>query len=89
MKEKKHCLTCKKKPDNNLKSLTSVPEEDIRLAYEYISRASLMDNEKWNFVEGVFRELYPTAAPLNRKCPPCLRNVAKSITYEYNKLPKN
>ena len=88
MKEKKNCLTCKKKKGNHLKSLTNVPEEDIRTAYEYISRASLMDNEKWDFVEGVFRELYPTAAPLNRGCKDCLRNVAKSITHEYNKLPK-
>ena len=85
MKEKKHCLTCKDKKENNLTSLTDVPFEDIEKAYNYVVRSYTMNDEKWDFVEEVFRELYPTAAPLNRKCPPCLRNTAKSIEYEYNK----
>ena len=88
MKDKTHCLTCKDKKANKLKSLTDVPVEDIKKAYEYISIASTMNEEKWDFVEEVFKELYPTAAPLNRKCGSCLRNVAKSITYEYNKIKK-
>jgi len=80
------CKTCKKKKSNTVTSLVTTDNtEDLKQAYEYVSIASQMDNKKWDFVEGVLNELYPMRKPLNRTCPPCLREAAKLVTHLYKK----
>ncbi len=85
MKKKKECKTCKQK-QKPITSLTQVDSNDLKQAYEYVSIASRMNNEKWDFVEGVYKELYPTKDKINRQCPSCLSAVAKAIEYEYKRI---
>lgn len=83
------CNSCKKKKVNTIKKLSINPQYDrLKQAYEYVSIASTMNNEKWDYVEEVMNEIYPQPHPLNRKCPDCLRQMAKLVEYEYNKIKK-
>jgi len=80
------CNTCKKKPANNVSTLTGdVNLENLKMAATYVQLNASMTPEKWDFVEQVYQELYPGAKPLNRGCSQCLRQMAKVITHEYNK----
>jgi len=76
------CKTCKKQPET-VHSLTTIDLDDLKQAFEYVSIATQMNTEKWNFVEGVYKELYPGKKPLNRQCSSCLSAAAKAIEYEY------
>lgn len=84
---KKKCTTCKKQP-KPVVSLTTVEPERLKQAYDYISIASQMNNEKWDYVEEVYQELYPAKQKINRQCRQCLSAVAKAIEYEYKRLNK-
>ena len=86
-KDKSHCLTCKDKRHlNDIKSLTNVDIERLTQAYNYVIKASQMNDEKWDFVEDVYLELFPMKNVINRQCRECLIRVAKSIEYEYRRL---
>ena len=86
MKEKEtKCQTCKKQP-KDITTLSTVDFNDVKLAYEYVSIASRMNDEKWDFVEDVYLRLFPAKKPMNRQCGKCLANVAKGIEYEYKRL---
>jgi len=80
--KKKKCATCKKQP-KPVESLTTVDMERLEQAYKYVSIASQMNNERWDFVEDVYQELYPSKKKLNRQCPQCLSAAAKAIEYEW------
>lgn len=82
------CKTCKKQPAP-VESLTTVNFEDLQQAYDYVSIASKMTNERWDFVEEVYKELYPAKQKINRQCGQCLGAVAKAIEYEYRKAKQN
>jgi len=80
------CNSCKKKPSNTIKNLQSeVDIEKLTLAFNYVAIASKMDNQKWDLVEEVINDLYPSRHPLNRQCKDCLRQAAQLIQHEYNK----
>ena len=80
------CNTCKKKKGNNIKSLTPPVELDrLKLANDYVSIASKMNDEKWDYVEEVMSEIYPQKHRLNRQCPDCLRQMAKLVQSVYQK----
>jgi hypothetical protein len=80
------CNTCKKKKGNNIKHLskTTVTDE-LKTAYEYVSIASKMNNEKWAFVDEVLQEYYPGRHKTNTGCKDCVRATAKLVEYLYNK----
>ena len=82
------CKTCKKQP-TPVASLLSVNFDNLKQAYDYVSIASKMDNERWDFVEEVYKELYPAKQKINRQCGTCLSAVAKAIEYEYKKALSN
>ena len=85
MKTKKECKTCKK--TSTIVNLTTdnVSFEDVKTAYDYLQIVTKMDNEKWDFVEDIYNQIYPSKQKLDRGCSACLRNVAKAIEYEYKK----
>lgn len=86
MKEKKtNCKTCKKQP-KDITTLSLVDFNEVKQAYEYVSIASRMNDEKWDFVEEVYLKLFPARNPVNRQCGKCLANIAKGIEYEYKRL---
>ena len=80
------CKSCKRKPTNNIKQLSSTNIDDLKTAGEYLSIISQMNDEKWDLVEKVYQDLFGTLKPINRQCKDCLRNVAKAVQYEYNKI---
>jgi len=82
------CKTCKKKPANNITNLQSLDYDRLKTAYDYVSIASKMTDEKWDYVEEVLQEIYPSRDPLNKSCSDCLRQAAKLIEYEYKKNSK-
>ena len=80
------CKTCKKKKANNITSLSSdIDPIRLKKAYTYVSVASKMTDEKWDYVESILHELYPMRHPLNRQCSDCLRQASKLIVHLYNK----
>lgn len=86
MKEKKHCLSCKKKPENQVTNLQTYDEDLLLEAGEYLQRITEMTPDKWDVVEDIYLQIYPTGNRLNRTCGDCLRNVTRAVLYEYNKL---
>ena len=84
------CNKCKQKPANNIKKLTpSIDFEELKTAYDYIQIASKMNDEKWEYVESVYQQLYPGTPPLNKGCNSCLKHRAKVITHHYNQEKNN
>ena len=82
------CKSCKQKKNNIVSSLQDINLEALKEANDLLLRASEMDDSKWDIVEDVYMELFPTKGGIKRNCQPCLRNVAKAIQYEYNKRNK-
>ena len=83
------CNSCKKKPANNITNLsTDINHDDLKKAYHYVSRNASMTDEKWDFVEQVYRDLFPSAQKINRSCSPCLTQLTKVIIHEYEKIRK-
>lgn len=80
------CTTCKKKKSNNITSLTNVNMEELKTAYEMTSRMSQMNDEKWDFVEDVYFQLFPSQSPFKRNCQECVVNVVNAIHHEYKRL---
>tara|TARA_R110000822_G_scaffold95196_4_gene217844 strand:+ start:367 stop:630 length:264 start_codon:yes stop_codon:yes gene_type:complete len=87
MKEKIPCLSCKRKPVD-VSTLQTTDLEKLTQAFDYLQRASEMNHEKWDLVEDVYMDLFPSKQKLNRSCRDCLRNVAKGIEHEYRRLVK-
>ena len=80
------CKSCKSKKSNKITSLTeNVDYTRLKQAYEYVSIASKMDDSKWDYVEEVLNDYYPSRHPLNRQCGDCLRQASKLIIYLYKK----
>ena len=79
------CNACKKKPEPITSLSTEVSFNRIKQAHNYLSIVSKMNEVRWDYVEDVYLELYPTKSKILRTCSDCLRNVAKAIEYEYNK----
>lgn len=82
------CKTCKEKTKNTIKSLQNIDFSQLEKAYNLLQTPSLMDDEKWDYVEDIYMELFPSKKPIQRNCRTCLINVAKSIEWEYNKRKK-
>jgi len=83
------CNTCKQKKGNNITSLTNVNLDDLKQAYEMTSRMSSMNNEKWDFVEDVYFQLFPSQNAFNRNCKDCVIRVVNAIHHEYKRLIVN
>jgi hypothetical protein len=79
------CDSCKKKKENRIDALGTPQLDQLKLAGEYLQRASEMNDEKWDLVEDVYNDIYGLSKPLNRQCQSCLRNISKAVMYEYNK----
>ena len=89
-----NCHKCKKKSQEPITSLSTetVSFNDVKQAHEYLSIMSQMNDEKWDFVIDVYRQLFPSSQVVNRGCADCLRRISKVITHEYNRmseLPEN
>ena len=84
------CNKCKSKPANNIQNLTQalggVNEEELTTAYDFLQIASQMTEDKWDFVEKVYQDLYPGAPAVQRNCRTCLERIAKLISHHYRQI---
>lgn len=80
------CNTCKKKNEKPVVSLNSVDFNDVKLAYDKTTIITKMTEDDWDFVIDVYKQLFPSAQAVNRKCGDCMRRICQSLEHEYKRL---
>ena len=75
---------CKNK-NKEITTLTIVSKEDLTTANQMLGTITKMTEADWDFVIGVYKQIYPLAAEPQRNCASCMRRVAKWVQQEYQK----